>query len=973
MKMEKQKSSTIQEPDQQNLDQGHFKYYARPLTVKLLETMELSKHYFHGEGDYLYYEMNKKVHKVLDLTGGYGANILGHKNPQVMAKLKAWHDRGSPSLSQGSIRQETGKLTKKISDTLYQETSEGPWVTTLSNSGTEAVEAAYKHCLIYFKHKLIEISQQVQKEMNLALIRIKSGDEASQAKTTLKLRLELTKSITSLKMSEERKSYFLHQLGNTLTIDELINLIREINEKQLSQKPKLISLEKSYHGKSMGSLSLTSSETFRSPFYLDDANNESTIFVSQYIDHKELDELIQRTKVDLVVLSDTNSGFKWTKQPISTIAGIFIEPIQGEAGIIPVNYTFLAIMKKYSLQENFLLVFDEIQTGIYRTGKFAAGNHSSITADIYIFSKSLGGGIAKIGATAVIQRKYIEDFGFLHTSTFSEDDFSSSIGLEVLNILQAENSPVKEGMKTADYLLARLENLKEKFPTIVKEIRGQGLMLAIEFHDIFREFGFEFKSICDAKMQGYMMSSVLLNHEDLRMNPSLSNNLTLRIQPSLYFTIIQAEHLISGLTNMCVAMKAKRIDYFLSSIYPDQEIINRTTSDIISHFTPSDRPLAVFLCHLIDENHLKKVTFSLKGIEGERLMHKLALSKDIAEFEIYHAQTMIDNNGVEIDIVLLAIPVTSEELKKTFTSKQKYKIVEKIQHAVDYSKDLGATTVGLGQFTSIVSGNGLYLNPKGMNLTTGNAFTIALTVQAALRSARDKNLDFASTSVALIGAAGNIMSVATSLMADHVGKIQMIHHSPIETSFKYQESTKKILEEIKNSSSNSNVCQTIKKYWQNDLDLLTFLAIPEVARVFTAGSDVSKISESDIVLCGASAANGFLSIEMFKENAIVVDIAVPASINQNMLNKLRKERPDITYHLGGTAQIPKDQSVECLAFPLEKNECYACMAETFSLGFSGKKNFLNIGDLNKKIVLEVQDIALRVGFNLGSYKEKNSL
>lgn len=949
-----------------------FRYYARPLTAKLLETMELSKYFFHGEGDYLFYQKDNKAHRVLDLTGGYGANILGHRHPSILAKVQEWKESGSPSLTQGSSRKLAGDLAKKISETLQEETSEGPWITTFSNTGTEAVEAAYKHCLIYFRQKLVEIEQDIEKEMNQALIKLKRSEEAFRIKAVKTLRSDLLAKVETLAMKEERKSYFTHQISHCHDIEELIALIRDINKLQLLQKPSFMALEKAYHGKTMGALSLTYNEGFRNAFYLDNENNTQTIFVSQYIDSTKLEELISSLKQDLIFLSTTSNGVTWAKHSFSMLAGAFVEPIQGEAGIIPVNTTFLATLKKYSLREDFLLVFDEIQSGMFRTGKLAAGSHTDITADVYTFSKSLGGGVAKIAATSVNHRKYIEDFGFLHTSTFTEDDFSSSVALEVLNILQGENSPVAEGLKTADYLYARLDMLKSLYPEIIKEIRGKGLMMAIEFTDRLSEMGFEFKTICDSRMQGYMMASVLLNHENIRMSPSLSNNLTLRVQPSLYFNIIQVEELIAGLTNLCTALNEKNVAYFLSSIYPNQDIKNERTPELYTNLEKGKRPLAVFLCHLIDESHVRKVTRALKGIDGEILMKKLALTKDLAEFEVYHAQTITDNHGKEMDIVMLGVPVSSEELKKTFTSRQKYKVVQKVQNAVDYAKELGASTVGLGQFTSIVSGNGLYLNPRGMNLTTGNAYTISLAVQSALRSAEDKNIDLNKSCVSLIGAAGNIMSVASSLMADHVGKISLIHHTPVEASAKFQQATRKILDEIAGSVSESPVCKVVRSHWKNQ-DLIEFLNLDEVKNVFVATSDVTTIRESDIVLCGASASNGFLTLDLFKENAVVVDVAVPPSIKPELAQELQFARPDLTYHLGGVASIPHGQSLDFFIFPLGENECYACMAETFSLGFSGRKNFLNIGDLNKDIVLEVQNIANDVGFVLGSYKNKSSL
>jgi acetylornithine/succinyldiaminopimelate/putrescine aminotransferase/predicted amino acid dehydrogenase len=722
----------------------------------------------------------------------------------------------------------------------------------------------------------------------------------------------------------------------------------------------------------MGALGLTYNESFRNPFYLDAKSNTQTTFVSQFIEATDLEALMENFRRDLLFVGFGPNGATWVRHSFSLLAGAFVEPIQGEAGVVPVNANFLAQLKKFSLQENFLLVFDEIQAGMYRTGRLASGSHTDITADIYTFSKSLGGGVAKIAATTINEGKYVEEFGFLHTSTFADDDFSSSVALAVLDLLQGEASPVPQGLQNAEYLATRLESLREQFPDLIKEIRGKGLMLAIEFQDRMAELGFEFKIISDAKMQGYLLASCLLNNESIRTTPSLSNSLTLRIQPSIFFTETQTDELLRGLENLCHALTEKNLHYLLSPLYPNQEVTNLASPPLKNDFTPGQRRTAVFLCHLIDERHVQRVTNPLRQVSSKLLVKKLALTKELAEFEVYHSQTLIDNSGQEMDVLLMAVPITSEELKKTFTSRQKSKVVKKVQNAIDYAKELGACTVGLGQFTSIVSGNGLYLNPRGLNLTTGNAFTIALTVQSALRSAEAKSIDLPSASVALIGAAGNIMSVATTLMADHVGKLILIHHTPIEASSKFQGTMRKMLTEMASSDAKSEVCRVIRDHWKNQ-DLLSFLELEEVKRVLVATADVTHVREAEIVLCGASASNGFLTLDLFKENAVVVDIAVPPSITPEMHKELKVKRPDVTYHMGGVAQIPKGPSLDFFIFPLGETECYACMAETFSIGFSGRENFLNIGDLNKAIVLEVQDLARQAGFVLGSDKNKSSL
>jgi len=945
-------------------EENEFKCFSRPLTGKLLEAMELNKNFLHGEGDYLFYEENGKTHRVLDLTGGYGANFLGHKNPQILSKMKEWIDSGSSNLLQASQRKKAGILAKKLSELLVQETGEGPWITTFSNSGTEAIEGAMKHSLLAFRNRLTQLNQEIEKEINEATLKFNQENEASKKLILKTLRSEFSIFIANLSLSDERKSYCLHQLSNIHEFKELTHFLREINTLQREEKPIFMALEKAYHGKTLGSLSLTHNSSFRDPFYLGEDFNHSTVFISQYIDSDELKKVICSLRKDLLGITIEKGQFKFFNYSFSSIAAAFVEPIQGEAGVIKVQDDFLARIKKYSISENFFLVFDEIQAGLFRTGKLASGSHSNITADIYTFSKTLGGGVAKIGATTILQKKYCEEFGFLHTSTFSDDDFSSSIGLEVLSILE-EGNLLQEALEAGQYLETRLDWLKDSFPEVIKEIRGKGLLLAIEFKNIFEELGFEFKLISDAKMQGYLLASVLLNQEAIRISPSLSNNLTLRISPSIHFTIMQAEEVFVGIRNLCLALSTKDITYILSALYPNMTIHPEQTPVLKNEFKPSERPLSVFICHLIDDHHIKTVTRALRDIPSEKLTEKLAQTKDLAKFNIYHTQTLKDASGQELDIIMLGIPVTSEELKKSFISRNKFKVVQKVQEAIDFAKELGANTVGLGQFTSIVSGNGLYLDPKGMNLTTGNAYTIALTIQAAERSAIEKSLPISEATTAIVGAAGNIMSVVSSLMAEKTQKLVLLHHTPIEKSLKFQEAIRRIISEIISSSSNSFLSDTIKRHWSNDLSILEFMQIPAVKEVFVATSHIESLKEADLVLCGANSSTGFIDVNLFKENAIIVDIAVPPSV--------KGTRADLTYHMGGVAKIPNDISIDFFILPLGQNESYACMAETFALGFSGEKDLLHIGDLNKDVVKKVEHLAKKAGFELGSYKTKSSL
>jgi acetylornithine/succinyldiaminopimelate/putrescine aminotransferase/predicted amino acid dehydrogenase len=774
--------------------------------------------------------------------------------------------------------------------------------------------------------------------------------------------------------SSERKDWFLHMLMQEHDLLGLINLVHDFNTKQLELKPKVAHLTSSYHGKTLGSLSITANEKFKTPFYVD---TESSVALSPFWQESELANLFALESFDIIDMGVHQIGLYLGTKKHSKICGIFVEPIQGEAGVIEISSNFLALLKKYSLKEQFLLVFDEIQSGMFRTGLMAAAHHHHITADIYCFSKALGGGLAKIGATCIIARKYIDEFGMLHSSTFAEDGYSSAVAIKALSIVQS--LPLQSSaMKMALRLKQELLDLQDMYPDVIREVRGRGLMLAIEFDPKTAETSFDFRVFSESHMLGYLIASALLHNESLRLTPSLSNAMTLRIQPTLFMSGSEIQFLKTGLLNLCSAIRLKNFSYFFQHLYPQSQIEQVEGEIVQAEYKPGKNPLAVFLCHLIDGDHIKSISPSFQKLENSALDEKLALLKGPTCFSIYHAQTLKDSTGREIDVILMGIPVTSQQLKKDYLSKERSALIAKVQEAIIESKKLGATTVGLGQFTSIVSGNGLYLDPMGLNLTTGNAYTTHLAIAAALKIADDKKLNLESATACLIGAAGNIVSVCSMLMADKVKKIILIHHTALEKSNKLIATLKSILQESYRSQATSAFNEFIKQELDietlNSTELLLQWTQKSSTKEFLEiTSDLTKLIEADIVITGASAGTGFLKADDFKQNAIIVDLAVPANIKPEALEHLKSTRPDLSYTLGGIARLPGEQSVSSPIFPLNENESFACMAETFALAMDDAKGITNIGQVTKEMVSFSAEVCQRAGFSLSKSKSSHSL
>ena len=190
---------------------------------------------------------------------------------------------------------------------------------------------------------------------------------------------------------------------------------------------------------------------------------------------------------------------------------IMLELIQGEGGVNVASHDFVSSLRKICDEKNLLLIVDEVQTGVGRTGKLFAYQHYQITPDIMTLAKALGGGLP-IGVM-VVRKEIADTLGpGMHASTFGGGPVICKAALAVLKAVQEEKL-LKNAVKLGEYLLVKINALKEKYK-IIKEVRGIGLMLGIEL-DI------EGKVI----VEGCLAKGLLINctHDKvLRLMPALN-------------------------------------------------------------------------------------------------------------------------------------------------------------------------------------------------------------------------------------------------------------------------------------------------------------------------------------------------------------------------------------------------------------------------------------------------------------------
>jgi putrescine aminotransferase len=221
-------------------------------------------------------------------------------------------------------------------------------------------------------------------------------------------------------------------------------------------KHKFIATVGGYHGKSMGSLSATGREQYRQPFYPLVPGFVHVPFGDADAAAREMDE-------------DT--------------AGIIVEPIQGEGGIFLPGDDYLPRLRELCTERNALLIVDEVQTGLGRTGKMFAVQHWEVQPDIMTLAKALGGGVVPSGAfsaTPQIWEKAFGDNPLIHTSTFGGNPLACAAGIATLQVLQEENLPARAAER-GEQLLSGLSAVQQQYPDVVTQVRGKGLMVGVEF------------------------------------------------------------------------------------------------------------------------------------------------------------------------------------------------------------------------------------------------------------------------------------------------------------------------------------------------------------------------------------------------------------------------------------------------------------------------------------------------------------
>jgi acetylornithine/succinyldiaminopimelate/putrescine aminotransferase/predicted amino acid dehydrogenase len=793
---------------------GHF---CRPGLITLLEAVGLDAVYERGEGDYLFQRKGTDLIKVLDLVGGFGANLFGHNHPEIVAEMQALLQARVPVMAQASCRGGAAQLAEALCRRL------GDYVVIFTNSGTETVEAALKHAF------------------------------------------------------RERG------------------------------RPRFWAVKHAFHGKTTGSLQLTWS--YRTSF------------------------AALGPSVDVL---DPWSPDTWEHAGahVDEISAAFIEPILGEGGVRPLPAAFVDWLVATCREAGVPLVVDEIQCGMGRTGSFLASDGLGITPDYLCLSKSLGGGLVKIGALLIRRDRFVEAFSIEHTSTFAEDDLSCLVALKALEVLEREDVPARCA-RLGDRLLNDLEDLRLRYPDVLREIRGKGLMIGVQLADQAASPSYALRLISNQKYLSYVAAAYLLNVHRIRVAPTLSQPFTIRIEPSAFIAEHELDRFVEALEELCQAVRALDI-FHLTGFQIGRKPAPIVDYNVPRHFTreaPQTPNSVAFLAHLVLPEHISLWDPSLQAIphaDIDRYMTKLLRPLEPEIFDQIHVRS---NAGAVVHLSWIDLYLTSEQIVRARREGKAGWIRDQIESAVVLAREAGCRVLGLGGFTSILTGNGLRVRTNTIGLTTGNALTIGMGLLALQRAAREKDIDLESAPLAIVGATGNIARTYAVMMAPLVPELILIVHTANDAK------VHTLIDEIRS-------------------------AAPKVR--IRISRDIEELRRCPLIVAASSSADALIGPEHLASGPVVIcDISLPADVDASV----GEQRPDVMVINGGIVELPSgNQDFRIGGLALDPGHVYACVGETLLMGLEGMTTHGSYGTVTPPQVSQALRLAEKHGFKLGQFK-----
>ncbi|MCZ6573677.1 MAG: aminotransferase class III-fold pyridoxal phosphate-dependent enzyme [Planctomycetota bacterium] len=990
--------------------------YCRPKLAELLRSLQLDVAYEKASGSYVFHreEQDGELTQVLDLVSGFGAGLLGHNNRELKRVLVERLTEDIPMLTQSAIRPGAAELARKLNGLVP---AKGKYLCNLTNSGAEAVEAALKHAYKVRFDKIRREYERITREISDLCDRIEQED------------LEVLLPDPSKDLAKFRDD-----------LDEQ-NLMQF---ESFRQAPVVVALKGSFHGKTSSAVKVTFNKSYREGF--EGLSAIHTVFIDP-AEVERLPEIVAEQRVEFLFPRIEDGKVVLHSAAMTSAIALIFEVILGEGGIRALEDATLTTLARLHPELDLPYIIDEIQTGCGRTGAmFAYGETPlrDIEPDYITLSKALGGGLVKIGATLIHERDYDQDFGILHTSTFAEDDLSCAVACATLDILTRNGGELMQDVATKGaYLKGRLQQLRERYPDVVREVRGRGLMLGIEFQQL-QERSPLFRYAGKQGFLSLLVTSYLLHHHRIRIlaplttllkgNPGKERQSVLRIQPSAYITRYEMDRFVAALDEVLNVIDCNNEALLIAHLIgedPGADERRAPKRMPVQNAFPARREdfdaRVGFVLHPTSLTKLAEFYFpSLRHYSWRsgRLSRWWNRLSRFLEPDVLHV-AYIESDGFVLEANLVAVPLLPGTLAKAYAKGKRdpdpsrearltlREIQDKVQDAVTVARELGddhvpTSMVGLGAFTSIVTDQGATLNDYEVPVTTGNAHTAGLMIQAIAEASEIQGRKLQESVVAVVGAAGNIGSVLASLLCQRSGHVKLVGRRGPGANTRLKESRAgcmlHLLERARQQIADGTPLDEVelsglaRDIWREvlvprleeassdadaeslqhalhgrtPLDADHGIALDRMVTArFGAGrnpyislhDDLECLADCDVIAVATNSTDGgLITPDLVRRGAIVCCASMPS----NLCATFREHMDDYFVFDGGLARLPEGNEIRCTGLPTG-GLSYGCLSETLLMGFEGKSRTFAKGVLRADQVQEALELAELHGFTLGEF------
>lgn len=690
----------------------------------------------------------------------------------------------------------------------------------------------------------------------------------------------------------------------------------------------ILSTRNGFHGKTLGALSATGK-----PLYQQGFNAPAPDF--DYLPFGDLSALEAR----LVAHADS-------------IAAFIFEPVQGEGGVVcpPEGYAeaAIALCRKHGV----LTILDEIQTGLGRTGELFACSSFREVPDMLLLSKALGGGLMPIGACIVRPCAWDDRFGRLHSSTFANNALAATVACATLDqLLEDDGALIRQVAENGAYIRARLEALQRDYPDVIREVRGRGYMLGLEFQ-AFEERG-DSAIIAHAGLNGgvtALIASYLVNVQKVLTAPLFNDSRVLRLQPPLTLDRAGLDRAVDALSAVCDILH--RSDYFALVHHlvarrrkPEiQEPASEAATTEVAAL-PKDDPVRGrfgFVIHYTEDEDIFHSDPSLRQFDDTELDDWKAWVKRLGPGFVRQIPEVVSRTGEVASGWLLSVPMLPADMRGKGRNVARQMIAE----AVDLAGAHGACRVGLGAFTSIVTRGGETVTGRGVPITSGNTLTTVSAVKAVTQLCARTGIPLEDAHVVVVGASGAIGRLGAMLLARRAGSMTLVGNAQNPFAPRL---LAKVADEIRLSLAGGHgtgawapgrLARSIRRAAGSIPAKDAFAraghlqAEPALSWTTDLGSALSK---ADIVLVATSSETVLVDPTRLRPATLVCDVARPPNVARADLSD-----SGVLVFDGGLVCPPSP--VDLGPFQtLPANIAWGCLSETMLLALSGEERDFSIG------------------------------